>query len=279
MKRIVVGVDGSTSAVAALRWAIDEGDRHAAVVVAVLAWDYLNQHHADGTDTFDSFYGREEAGAALHAMLEAVAPSRPVEEQAVLDRPAQALLDAGADADLLVVGARGLGGFNGLLLGSVSERVLEHAPCPVAVVREHHAGPAEGAVVVGVDGSEASAKALHWAASEARSRAATLRVVHAWHVPYVAVPGNEQFVATSEEAARSILDASLQDAVVSDLQVEGHLSNVGPARAVLELADDASLVVVGSRGLGPFGRALLGSTSRQLAHHAPCPIVVVPTDR
>lgn len=278
MKRIVVGVDGSTTAAAALRWAVAEADLHGAVVVAVLAWDYLNQHHAEGEDRFDPSYGSDKALETLHATLQAVGPSRPVEEQVILDRPARALLEAGRGADLLVVGARGLGGFKGLLLGSVSERVLEQAPCLVAVVREHALASTFGAVAVGIDASDTARKALHWAASEARARSVLLHVVHAWQVPSLPPLTSGRVANSSEDVARRVLETALHDPVVADLRVEGHLSSSGPAQAVLELTDDAALIVVGSRGLGRLGRAVLGSTSRQLAHHASCPLVIVPAD-
>lgn len=276
MKRIIVGVDGSTGAEAALRWAIEEADRHDAAVVAVLAWDYLNQHHADGGHDFDPAYGLEEARAALHAGLRAVNPARPVEEQVMLELPAKALVESSADADLLVVGSRGLDGFKGMLLGSVSERVIERARCPVAVVRESGAWPQHGSIVVGIDVSETARRALRWAADEARARRASLHVVHAWRRPRLAVPGNGPILTAMEDAARSVLQTALEDPVLTDLHVEGHMPPTGASQAMLSFAGDASLFVVGSHGLGRLGRVVLGTTTRQLAHHSPCPLVVVP---
>jgi nucleotide-binding universal stress UspA family protein len=130
-------------------------------------------------------------------------------------------------------------------------------------------------VVVGIDGSETSTNALQWSARVAAVRDAPLHVVHAWHIPVTAAP-IEQVVNSVESAARGVLDAALADPALAGLKVEGHMPCLGAVQALLECAGAASLIVVGSRGLGRFGRALLGSTSRQLAHHAPCPIVVVP---
>lgn len=280
MQRIVVGVDGSENAVSALLWAINEGNRHGAVVIAVMAWDYLDQHHADGTDTFDPSYGRDEASKTLRAMLQAIAPSRPIEERAVLDRPAQALLDACADADLLVVGARGLGGFKGLLLGSVSERVLEDASCPVVVVRESESphrppgrcgrrrcrrlGDLQKRTAVG--GRRSAVACCGAACGSCLAGVAPRRA-------------EERSVPVRQQGGRAQDPRSLVAGPCSFRSpVEGHLSSSGPAAAVLELAADASMITIGSRGLGRFERAALGSTSRQLAHHAPCPIVVVPAN-
>lgn len=276
VERIVVGVDGSASAAAALRWAVDEAGRHDATVVAVLAWSYLDQRQEGKSEPFDPSYGEDDARDQLRTSIESVAPRLSIEQHVVCDLPAPALLEAGSDADLLVVGARGLGGFKGLLLGSVSERVLEHAPCPVAVVRVDEPQRPDRPVLVGVDGSETSIEALRWAARVAVVRGAPLHVVHAWQIPVAAFP-MEQGVRAVESAARGVLDAALADPALAGLEVEGHMPCLGAVQAVLEYAGPASLIVVGSRGLGRFGRALLGSTSRQLAHHTPCPIVVIPS--
>src|SRR5690606_10977254 len=122
------------------------------------------------------------------AVVAAVGPetARTVERSAVCDLPARALLTAAADARLLVVGARGLGGFQRLLLGSVSDQCLHHAHCPVAVIHAGQAAtdrPVHDRVVVGVDDSDHARRALRWAIGEARARGSALRVVHAWMPP------------------------------------------------------------------------------------------------
>ncbi len=100
-----------------------------------------------------------------------------VERVSVCDLPWRALVTISQEADLLVVGARGSGGFLGLRIGSVSEHVLQHAQCPVAVI--HADGrtemPTEERIIVGVDGSQTAAKALAWALDEARARHAKVR--------------------------------------------------------------------------------------------------------
>jgi nucleotide-binding universal stress UspA family protein len=273
---IVVGVDGSPQADAALRWAVDEAGRHDATVLAVMAWSHLDQHHPDREQAFDPDHGEAAAGASLRMAVAGVASPRPVAERVVCDHPGRALLEAGEGADLIVVGARGVGGFTGLLLGSVSERVVEHARTPVAVVREGAERPASCPVVVGIDGSPASVEALHWAAAEARRRGAPLEVVHAWQGPSCGAPPAPSMITTIQEAARGTLDEALADPVLEGVDVDGHLGCGGAAQRLVYAAQDASLLVVGSRGRGAFGRIVLGSTSRQLAHHAPCPLVVVP---
>jgi nucleotide-binding universal stress UspA family protein len=133
-----------------------------------------------------------------------------------------------------------------------------------------------GVVAVGVDGSEGSMRALRWAAEEARVRQATLRAVTGW--TYMDQPGGGFDPQFGEDDARRVLDQAidqlgdLTEGVVIDRVTVCDL----PARALLDQARDADLVVVGSRGLGGFRGLLLGSVSSQVVHHAPCPVVIVP---
>lgn len=139
MGKIVVGVDGSEPAAAALRWAVEEARFREATLEVVLAWDWLDQERL-GLE-FRPEFGEEQAvevlrGYVTDAVGEAGIEGLDVVERAVCDRPAHALLEAAEDADLVVVGDRGHGGFADLLLGSVSAQVVNHAPCPVLVVRQ-----------------------------------------------------------------------------------------------------------------------------------------------
>jgi nucleotide-binding universal stress UspA family protein len=130
---IVVGVDGSEGSRRALRWAVEEARVRGARVRAVLAWTYLDQP----TGGFDAAYGEPDARALLDEVLgEGVRDGADVDVERVVvcDLPARALLDAARGADLLVVGSRGIGGFKGLLLGSVGQQVAQHARCPIVVV-------------------------------------------------------------------------------------------------------------------------------------------------
>lgn len=141
-----------------------------------------------------------------------------------------------------------------------------------------------GRVVVGVDGSDYGARALRWAIDEARRRSAELQVVHAWHYPYIGVD-IAGFTATpsvlegAEKAARQVLDdAALVASHAGIGNVERSLVSGSAASALIEAAKGADLLVVGSRGHGGFVGLLLGSVSQQVAHHAPCPVVIVPGD-
>ena len=130
---VVVGVDESDGSRRAVEWAAEEARLRGAVLRPVLAWSFLDQPEGK----FDAAYGEDDALRRLDQALEAAGVDLraiEVDRRAVNDLPARALLDASKDADLLVVGSRGAGGFKGLLLGSVSQQVVQHAPCPVTVV-------------------------------------------------------------------------------------------------------------------------------------------------
>jgi nucleotide-binding universal stress UspA family protein len=198
-------------------------------------------------------------------------------------KPARVLAAASEGAALLVVGRRGAGAVR-QLLGSTSTAALRAARCPVAVVPASE--PATGTIVVGWDGSAPSQRAVAWAAEEAAARAAVLEVVVGWQVTtlHSAVPHDlgyvpplsayEELAATEAEAGVALARESTGGRLPAD-QVRARPMHRLAARALLEAADGAALVVVGSRGRGGFAGLVLGSTSDQVARHASCPVVVV----
>lgn len=139
--RIVVGVDGSPGAEAALRWAVDEAARRQATLEVVNAWQY--PAIADMAGMSAAGVAWDSIGTAAKEVVEQaidrVRPlySGPIEAKVYRGLAASALVELAKGADLLVVGSRGRGGFSGLLLGSVSQQCVHHAPCPVVVVPEH----------------------------------------------------------------------------------------------------------------------------------------------
>jgi len=281
---IVVGVDESEGAAEALRWAVREADARDAVLTAALVWGWLDQHHLDPGEPFDPKYHEADALAQLEqmvakALLTGVPPG--IRLKAISDLAGPGLVRAAADADLLVVGARGLGGFKGLLVGSVSQHCLHHAPCPVAVVRDQADPPREiRRIVVGIDGSTTSLRALDWALDAARAHRSRVEVVHAWHPSYVN-PMDAYLISSAdvlEQSARTVLDEAIARADDRDLAdpIEGLLVLGSAGRAIVDVADGADLIVVGSRQQSAAGCLFLGSTSLQVTHHADCPVVVVP---
>lgn len=139
MERIVVGVDGSDASVAALRWAIAEARLRGAEVDALHAWSYPVYGYTAGVMPAPIINREELADGArltLDQVCDSVDAGDVVVHRVVEEGPAAALLlDAAEGATLLVVGSRGHGGFTGLLLGSVSQHLAHHAPCPFVIVR------------------------------------------------------------------------------------------------------------------------------------------------
>ncbi|MBL8774345.1 MAG: universal stress protein [Acidimicrobiales bacterium] len=140
MGLIVVGVDASEPARQALLWALREGALREDPVTVVGAWSFLDQAALTGRE-FDPAFDQAAADAALAAIVEGVQGEDPelagveVRLDAACELPTHAILEAAKAADLVVVGARGLGGVKELLLGSVSQHVVHHSPVPVVVVR------------------------------------------------------------------------------------------------------------------------------------------------
>lgn len=139
-------------------------------------------------------------------------------------------------------------------------------------------------IVVGIDGSVGSTEALKFAIAEARLRKAKLKAVTAWTLTYVAAPIgmmapiDEALIPELQNNAAAVLDKALADALgpEPDVEIEKAVLEGTPAQVLVDAAQGADLLVVGTRGHGGFTGLLLGSVSQQAAHHAPCPIVIVP---
>ena len=136
-------------------------------------------------------------------------------------------------------------------------------------------------IVVGVDGSEPSKDALRWALEEARLRNAELVAVHAWQ-PVAAIPepgpapgfDMVNVLPEVEEAAERLVNAVVDEVAGDDRTVQRIAREGRTVEVLADAAQDADLLVVGSRGVGGFRALLLGSVSQQLAHHAPCPLLI-----
>ena len=135
-ERVVVGVDGSPRSVAALRWAADYAAHAGAAVRAVTGWQHPLRYRWESTLSDDEL--SERAGRMLSETVDAALGTDPavkVEESVVAGHPAQVLIDASGDARLLVLGSHGYAAVHGALLGAVSQYCVQHARCPVVVVR------------------------------------------------------------------------------------------------------------------------------------------------
>jgi len=144
-------------------------------------------------------------------------------------------------------------------------------------------------IVVGVDSSDGAKAALRFALEEAKLRDASLRAVHAWQFASIGAPAIEAgtqplFGIEHAEAQRSVeasLEAALQEAIPDPgpVDVERRIVEGTAAGALVDESRGADLLVVGSRGLGGFRGLMLGSVGQQVAHHAACPVVIVPHRR
>jgi nucleotide-binding universal stress UspA family protein len=298
MQRIVVGVDGSEYSLRALRWAVVEAGRHRAELLAVTSWTALPppivSPHVDVNKAADRQDGTSAAEQALQtAVANAMGgnSSIVVEILATEGHPAKLLADQSRHADLVVVGARGRGGIAGWLLGSVSQELLRHSLCSVAVIRSpdkdeiavaEETPTREGTrVVVGVDGSDYSKSALRWAVGEAKTHSAELIVASVWTPPPTVDPpyGNIAWGTDLDPQLQAtvILQTAVEEALGEDpgLAVRQEVRGGNPARVLIDLSEGADALVVGSRGHGGFVGMLLGSVSQHVAAHAATTVVVV----
>lgn len=276
-RRVVVGVDDSDNSLIALR---------AAAAEAALRRRPLHVVHADPFATAaDSGAGPLPGpqGRWVNRAMEQARNAYPhltVTGEVARGFPQPVLIQASLDAELVVIGDRGLGAIARALFDTVAGGLARHASCPVLVTRG--LGDPDGPIVVGVDGSAGSQAAVGFAFAEAELRGRRLAVAHAWTRPGPPVPGTAlrpDFGIDSVRAAaeRMVAEASAgwrekyPDVDVSHLLVHGH-----PRQALGDVSQGASLLVVGTRGWTTPPVEAVGSVSRHLLYRAPCPIVVVP---
>ncbi|MFG3712606.1 universal stress protein [Micromonospora sp. NPDC047730] len=281
---VVVGVDGSAAALDAVRAAAREAAQRQRPLRVVHAFIWpLTRVPVDpvpGAPTGAGLRNQAERYVA-EAVAEAgkAAPEVAVTGAVVDGAATPVLLDESRDAALVVLGHRGLGGFAGLLIGSVTVQVSAHALCPVLVVRGEPR--ADGPVVVGVDGSANSTEAVAFAFEEASHRGAPLLAVQAWLFPSPVGPGDILPLVYDLDAYAAEEERVLAESVAGfaerypDVPVRHRLVRGSPARVLVDESKAAQLVVVGARGRGPLSGLLLGSVSHAVLHHAHSPLAIV----
>lgn len=289
---IVVGVDGSASALHAAGWAANEAARRGVPLRLVHGVDVSVSIAADvgrlGAST-NFFEVLESDGrgrlAEAEAMVRQAHPQLEVAIDLLSGHPVPLLIDLSQTACMMVLGSRGLGGFSGILAGSTAVSLVTHGHCPVAVVRGRapdEAPPTQGPVVVGVDGSPASEAAIAMAFEETSWRNVDLVAVHTWidfssdysyaYAHHFIVDWNR--IETEEQELLAQRLAGWQEKY-PDVTVRRVITRARPVHHLLEHAAEAQLLVVGSRGRGGIAGMLLGSTSQALIYHSPCPLLVV----
>lgn len=280
---ILVGVDGSARSDAAVRFGTREAAlRHTPltlmhVVEPAPKWATVSEQSRiaqarehDARDVIERAEKTARASAPAACTLD-------LRTEVVCSPIAQMLGVASSAARMVVVGSRGMTPLNRILLGSVSNALVHHAHCPVAVIHdENGAATQKLPVLVGVDGSPASEAAVNIAFDEASRREVQLVALHAWSdVGVFPVLGMDwrDYEARGAEILSERLAGYRQE--YPDVHVQSRLVCDRPAHWLIEESDRAQLVVVGRRGRGGFPGMLLGSVSSALAQSAKVPVIVV----
>lgn len=288
---VVVGVDGSPHAALALDWAAAEASLRGAPLEVLQAYspDYPAVRSAgpgepSPAQPADALRAAAQAHCALAVERARDAhPTLVVKGTSVADDPGAALVDASSTADLVVMGARGLGKVRGLLMGSVSAYVTSRAQCPVVVVREAVSRSlSDLRVVVGVDGSPDAAAALRFAFEAAARRRTGLTVVHTWDVDLddtaAALAWSVDWQEADEQERAVVAEALAGYAEeFPTVEVRRHVVRGHPVAELVRQSENAALLVLGRRGRGPVKGLVLGSASQAVLQHAHCPVVVLPS--
>lgn len=274
-KAIVAGYDGSTIAAEAVSWAARQARLRGLVlhVVHSSMWPLLTRHLGPVPGVSDS--GLERSAESILEeglnLANTAIPGLTVDGTLLHGLPAQQLAGISARQEMVVVGSRGLGGFLGLLVGSVSLELAATASCPVAVIRSdlHPGGP----VVVAVD-EAGSPAALEDACALASASQASLTVVHVRHIP----AGYRRFRADleAESAAKEVLRAAVQSArrLAPTVEIEEVLlTDASIPHAILNASRGAAMLVAGTKGQG-LVRETIGSVAHAVLHHSHGPVLV-----
>ena len=282
---VIVGVDGSSASKVAVDWAArDAALRGAALRLvhvltppAVMAFPEVPM--PPGYLQWQEDEGRTLLEAAVKTVEEATEGARvKVSTEMIAGPSVPALADLSAGAQMMVVGCRGRGAFARGLLGSISTGLVHHAKCPVAIIHDADPlmpHPALAPVVVGVDGSPASDRAVAIAFEQASFRGVDLVAVHAW-----SDSGVFEFPGADWSQLQALGEATLSERLAGwqerypDVLVRRVVVADRPAHQLLEQAESAQLLVVGSHGRGGFAGMLLGSVSTAVIHSARMPVIV-----
>jgi nucleotide-binding universal stress UspA family protein len=273
---VLVGVDGSDSALTAVTAAVQEAKlRQSALrVVHSFIWPLFGVPLGPAAIGPPDTGLRNEADTIVRDAVRhahAQAPDLQVDGEVITGHTLPVMVEETRTSSLVVVGSRGLGSFTGLLLGSTAVHLAAHGECPVLVMRGRPV--AGGPVVVGVDGSPAGAAAVGFAFAEAAMRGTDLVAVHAGAAP---PPPTQEPAPPRESESATLTEAMAKSRqAYPDVQVRHRDVPDDPRKALIEASKEAGLLVVGARGRGGFAGMLLGSVSQALLQHAECPVAVV----
>jgi nucleotide-binding universal stress UspA family protein len=281
MSTIIVGVDDSPRSADAVALAGTLARAADASIVAVCAFPYDDRPEGHFNLTMRPLL-EEMAENTLDRLCEALGDDAHLQRLAVADlSPARALERVAREhyAALIVVGPSHRGDLGRLYPGSTADRLLNGAPCPVALAPQGYRvrPPVVDRVAVGYDGGPEAEQALAAAAQLARATGATLSVTRVYtRDPIVlGVPGFARVLPAAVDAERDQLERAVA-ALPADMQAEAAFVDGDPARELARASEESDMLVVGSRGHGPIGAVLTGSVSSRLVRTAACPLIVVP---
>ncbi|MCC3655373.1 universal stress protein [Streptomyces sp. S07_1.15] len=282
---VVVGIDGSPQSMAAADWAALEARRTGRPLRLVHAWhppaaDADHPLHAESRHRWV-----ENRLSAVHQTLAERFPGLRIEVERAAEAPVKVLL--AEEAELLVLGSRGLSGMSGHLLGSVSLSVIARTARPVVLVRDGFDGRAEEAgtaVVLGLDLRHYGNAPIGFAFRAAAARGAPLLVVHAWNPKlvygYASAPLDEELTAELQEREERSLAGALAPwrARYPEVAVTGRVAAGSAGRVLIEAAGGAGLLVTGHQLDHSGHSSRVGHVTHGVLHHAACPVAVVPHD-
>jgi nucleotide-binding universal stress UspA family protein len=276
---VLVGVDGSPASLAAVDLAIREATlrQRSLRIVHCDVW----AGHPGWVDLPSTGPGvpLDDPHQALQLATNRAGPAVTSHAEILPGDPAAVLIRESKQAEVVVLGHRGRGGFPELLLGSVTTKVAGHAHCPVLVTRDAPI-PTAGDVVLGIDGPPTDPAAVEFAFAAAARYGGGVVAIHAWSG--LDITGPTDLLITqpaSEQAARVALLAEVVDPWAQKyptVAVRQRVIQDRVAHALVEAGRSAQLIVLGRRGYGGLPGRRLGSTSHAVLHHAGCPVAVVP---
>jgi len=286
-KPVVVGVDGSEESLRAVEWAALEAKRHSSPLRIVSAPALVPRIHAyNASPQAIANALRGIAACALDASItrsEEVAQGLPVTTGLLSGPPALAVAECSAEASMLVVGARGAGGFAVMALGSVSRYVASRAPCPVVVVREESMA-VHREIAVGIRDPQDTTQTLAFAFEEAALRGADLVAVHTWFwFPSALHLWTAELRPADPDRIAAEIASSLAAALgewrdkYPGVQVRHDIIHGHPARVLASYSARADLVVLGRHGHPADAGPGIGSIQHAVLDHAHGPVAVVPS--
>ncbi|POM27381.1 MSMEI_3859-like Universal stress protein [Actinomadura rubteroloni] len=286
MNEILVGVDESEQSTAAVAWAAAEAGRAGARLRLVnVAGPWLLADSGDPRVREARSWllqGGRDALERCAAHARSVAHDLEVRVGQLPGQPAGVLVEEGRGALMVVVGSHGAGRLTGVFLGSVASQIASHTAVPAVVVREQGSF-SYGEVLVGVDGSPTSDRAIDVACAIAARRGARLRALLVFDEPLPV--GGGALIPPVDEPDAADRERALAEALAGrqehhpDLEIVQEVVAGRPARVLAGASARADLLVVGSRGRGGFTGLLLGSVGQAMLHRAHCPVAVVPPAR